>query len=160
MDENEGRPGRGGSGARHWLVGAIVTVVLVALASAAILLVDGEPEAQYPPGSAEAAFGDWARAWESGDVETAWAALTTRAREHTSPDAFRAANRRRSEFARRIWIDEVTADGERAVLYLSIETLADEGLLGSGREHKDSRVTVSYEDDVWKVDTPTVAYFW
>jgi len=50
MDENEVRPGRGGSGARHWLVGAIVTVVLVALATAAILLVDGEPEAQYPPG--------------------------------------------------------------------------------------------------------------
>ena len=156
----EVRPGRDGWGARYWLAGTIVAVVLVVLATAAILLVDREPEAQYPPGSAEAAFGDWARAWESGDVETAWAALTTSAREHTSPEAFRAANRRQSDVARRIWIDEVTADGERAVLYLSIETLVDEGLLGSGRERNDSRMTMSYEDDAWKVDTPTVAYGW
>jgi hypothetical protein len=160
MDENALQAGRGGHDARQWLVGAVVAIALAAVATAAILLVDDEPNAGYPAGSAEAAFAAWARAWESGDVETAWAALTTRAREHTSPDAFRAANRRQSEFARRIWIDEVTADGERAVLYLSIETLADEGLFGSGRERKESRVTMSYEDDVWKVDTPTVAYHW
>ena len=160
MDENAVQAGRGGHGARPWLVGAVVAIALAAIATAAILFVDDEPNADYPAGSAEAAFAAWARAWESGDAETAWAGVTTRAQERTSPDAFRAANRRRSELARRIWIDEVITQEERTVLYLSIETFVDEGLLGSGRERKDARVTMSYEDDGWKVDTPTIAYYW
>jgi hypothetical protein len=159
-DENALQAGRGGHDARHWLVVVVVAIALVAVATAAILLVDDEPGADYPAGSAEAAFGAWARAWESGDAETAWEGLSTRAQERTSPDAFRAANRRRSELARRIWIDEVITDDERTVLYLSVETFVDEGLLGSGRDRKDARVTMSFEEDVWRVDTPTIAYHW
>ena len=147
-----------GGGRSIWLVGAIVAIVLVVVAAAAIFVVNDQQDAEYAAGSPEAAFQAYARAWGSGDTDTAWAALTTRAQERLSEHEFRHVNVWQGDEARRVWIDERTGTDERAVLHLSIETIYDGGLFGSDRYTEDARVTLVLEEGEWKIDTPLVGY--
>jgi hypothetical protein len=86
--------------------------------------------------------------------------LSASAQERISLERFRSASRRRSGEPWRAWIDETTVDDDRAVLQLSLETLAGDGLLGPDRERRTSRMTLVREDDRWAIDTPTVVYTW
>jgi|GEM_PF-2047608 len=148
-----------GGGRSAWLVGGIVALVLVLVAVAAIFLVNDQQDAEYAVGSPEAAFQDYARAWDSGDTDAAWAALTIRAQERVSEHEFRDANAWQAREAQRIWIDDRSGTDERVVLHLSIEHIYDGGLFGSDGDTEDARVTLVLEDGVWKIDTPLVGYY-
>lgn len=151
---------RQSGGRRAWVAAGIVAVVIVALALVAFLLLGQREDADYPAGSPEAAFQDFMRAWQADDVDLAWASLSAQAQERTTLDRFRSANLRRREDVHRVWIDDVFVDGERAVLHLSVESLTDDGILGPGRERASARMTLVREGGDWKVDSPTVVYYW
>lgn len=158
MNDNAEATEPQGSGRSIWLIGGIVAIVLVVVALVTFVLVNERGDTEYPSGSPEAAFQDYARAWESGDTDAAWAALTVGAQGRLSQYEFREANHWRGDEAQRIWIDErIDTDG-RAVLHLSVETIYSGGLLGSDRYREDTRVTLVFDDDEWKIDTPLVGY--
>jgi len=142
-----------------WLIGAIVALVLMVVAAATFLLVSDDEVATYPPGSPEAAYQEYAQAWEAGDVETAWEAFTTRAQGRISKSEFRDTNTWRGEEAMRIWIEHQTGTDDRAVLNLSIDFTYDGGLFGTDRHTESSRVTLLREDGEWKIDTPLVGHY-
>jgi len=148
---------RGGSRS-IWLAGAIVAIVLALVAAAALIVSGDREDAVYPPDSPEAAFQGYAQAWDEGDTDTAWSVLTSSAQGRVSRRDFREANTWRDEEGYRIWIDDRSGTDERAVLHLTIETIYDAGLIGSGRYEESSRVTMVREDGEWKIDTPLVGY--
>ncbi len=159
MDEQETGTLPRATRRRVWFAGAVTTAIVVVLAVASIFLIGGEREAAYPAGSPEAAFQAYAGAWEAGDAETAWAALTAGAQTRVPWYQFIGANRARSDATRRVWIDDASGTDDRVVLRLSVETIHRGGLLGSSRYRDESRVTLLREDGAWKIDTPLTGYF-
>ncbi len=140
---------------------AVAVTMVVAVLGVAAILLSGEPsESEYPSGSPQAAFQGYLRAWEAGDASGAWAFLSTAARERVSYERFDAANRRQPDDAYRVWIEDVSVDGDHAVLQVVVESLTGEGLLEPDRERVERRVTLAQEAGAWKVDTPTVSYSW
>jgi hypothetical protein len=133
MNDNAATTEPRGGGRSAWLAGGIVAIVLVVVAVAAILILDTREDTEYLPGSPEAAFQAYALAWDVGDTDVAWAALTTEAQDRVSRYDFREANSWREEEAQRIWIDSRSGSDDRVVLHLTIETIYDDGLFGSGR---------------------------
>ena len=96
---------------------AVAGATIVAVLGAAALLLSSEPsESEYPSGSPQAAFQGYLRAWEAGDVSEAWASLSTAAQARVSYERFVAANRRQPDDAYRVWIEDVSVDGDHAVL--------------------------------------------
>lgn len=136
-----------------------MAIVIVAVAVGAVLTIE-QQDAEYPAGSPEAAFQAYLRAWESGDADLAWAALSTRAQEQIPLDRFRSANARQPDDARSIWIDEVIRHDERVVLLLAVESLSEDGLLRRDRVRESARMTLVREDDDWKIDSPISGYRW
>lgn len=159
MDEHAsgGRPAGGRS---TWLLAGVVAIVVVCVAAASVVLLQQRQDAAYPAGSAEAAFQAYVRAWDAGDADLAWESLSTAAQERSSLERFRSANRRRPDEVHRVWIDDVSREGDRTILYLGIESLTDDGLLGPSRERAGARMSLVLEDDDWKIDSPTVVYYW
>jgi hypothetical protein len=138
---------------------AVATAVAV-LGVAAILLSRERSESEYPSDSPQAAFQGYVRAWEAGDVSSAWASLGTAAQEHVSYERFDAANRHQPDDAYRVWIDDVSVDGDHAVLHVVVESLTGDGLLQPDRERVERRVTLAREAGSWKVENPIVSYSW
>lgn len=136
-----------------------MAVVIVAVAVGAMLTID-QQDAEYPAGSPEAAFQAYLRAWESGDADLAWAALSSRAQEQIPLDRFRSANAHQPDDAHSIWIDDVIRHDERVVLLLAIESLSEDGLLRRDRERASARMTLVRENDDWKIDSPASGYRW
>jgi hypothetical protein len=159
MNENAAAPEQGHSDRSTWLVGGVLGIVLVVVAVAAIVIVGAREDKEYAAGSPEAAFQAYVRAWDAGDTDAAWAMLTDEAQVRGSRSDFRAANSWRENQAQRIWIDQRQGTDERAVLHLTIESIHDEGLFGSGRDQDESRVTMVREDGDWKIATPLVGYY-
>jgi hypothetical protein len=143
-----------------WLIVVAVVVTVAVLGAAALLLSSGPSESEYPSDSPQAAFQDYVRAWESGDANGAWAFLSTAARERVSYERFEAANRRQPDDAYRVWIEDVSVDGDQAALQVVVESLTGNGLLEPDRERLERRVTLVREAGTWKVENPTVSYSW
>jgi hypothetical protein len=158
MDSNLQAQVAQGVGRRTWLAGSFAIVALVVLAIVALVLAAGREAAVYPTGSPEAAFQQYAAAWDAGDLDTAWGSLTLRAQGRLSEWEFRDANTWRDDEKHRVWIDERSGADDRVVLHLTIETIYDGGLFGSGRYEDASSVTMVREDGDWKIDTPLVGY--
>jgi hypothetical protein len=148
---------QGPSGHRIGRLALILGLVLAVAAIAAFLLATTRQDATYAPDSAEAAFQRYLAAWDRGDVETAYAALSTRARTHLPLWEFREAQSWSGDQPARVWIAERRDFGERVVLKLTIEQ-SYEGLLGPSRYHDQPSVTLVREHGVWVIDTPLVGY--
>ena len=110
------------------LVGAVVL----------ILLVGDRPARAYPDGSPEAALQAYLVAWEAGDLSAAYAAFSADAQAKVPYGEYRtqAADHRRWNSgpdgpARRVFIGNVTIDGDRATLDLTIEETWVSGLTSS-----------------------------
>jgi hypothetical protein len=143
--------------------GALGTVVLGALAlavmaTAALFLTVRQDEVRYPPGSAEAAFQRYIAAWDEGDTDTAYAALSSRARSLVPLRDFVEAQSWSADTPTRIWIDESKDTGERVILELTVEQSVG-GPMRPRRDRHQPTVTMLREDGAWKVDTPLVGYY-
>ena len=126
---------------RAWPVGVLALLALVVLASVALLVLLMRQDAEYGADSAEAALQRYVEAWEAGDVETAYGALSSRAQERRSLSAFKDAWSRTEGSAVRAWIDERRDAGDRVILGLTVE-LSHGGLLRPDRERYRPRVTL------------------
>jgi hypothetical protein len=157
-NEETGSHHEGGARLPMWL-GVLSLLLLALLAGLAVVFALGQDDASYPADSPEAAFGTYARAWDEGDTEAAYAALSDRARATVPERSFNSENRWSDESISRIWVDGRTGTDERTVLALTIETSYSDGLLGSDRYRDDARVVLVREDGSWKIDTPLVGYF-
>jgi len=144
---------------RAWPVGVLALLALVVLASVALFVLVIRQDAEYGADSAEAALQRYVEAWEAGDVETAYGALSSRAQERLSLSAFKDAWSRTEGSAVRVWIDERRDAGDRVVLGLTVE-LSHGGLLRPDRERYRPRVTLVREGDAWKIDTPLLGNYW
>lgn len=159
MNEVEPTTGPPSGGRSAWLIGIVVAVVLV-VAVAAVTLVGARDEVEYQPGSPEAAIAAYAEAWDAGDIDTAYAALTTRAQARVPLYEFREVMTWDEDVPTRIWIEERTDYDERVVLDLSVET-SYHGLFGADRDTHSLRVTLVRVDGTWRIDTPLVGiYSW
>jgi hypothetical protein len=160
MNESEAAPGPRSPARSTWLVAVAAAVALVAVGAAAVLLVGDRSESEYPADSPESAFQAFVQSWEEGAVDEAWAALGSEAHERHTYERFHSANQRQPDDAYRIWIDDVLAADDKAVLHVTVESLVDDGLLGPDRERVSRNVTMVREDGAWKVQSPTIAYYW
>ena len=146
------------SGRSAWLLGGVLVIVLVIVAAAAVMLSSAREDATYPAGSAEAALQEYFHAWRSGDIEAAYAALSSRAQARVPRDEFRHAQTWQGESRVRVWIDERTEIADRVGLDLTLEETYD-GFLRLARDTTGLRVTMIRQDGDWKVDTPLVGYY-
>ncbi len=142
-----------------WLMGLVLAVAAVLLAVSVAILGGDQGDAEYAPGSPEAAFQDYVRAWDSGDIDGAWAALSDEAHDRVDEREYRDAARWRDEETARIWIDRVTGSGDRVTLHVTIETGYGPGLLGPDRYLDQTRVALVREDDQWRIATPLIGYY-
>ena len=157
MDESTAATDPQGGGRTIWLGGAIVAMVIVVIAAVLFVAAGDREDAAYAPGSPEAAYQAYLRAWEAGDVDTAWASLTSQAQDRVDEYEFRAAARWRDEERVRIWIDDVDTTAERATLHVTIETTYD-GLLGPDHDRHDAWVRLVREDGEWRIASPLIGY--
>jgi hypothetical protein len=149
------RPQRGRRVGRF---GAVVTLASALVVGAAVLLVAGtRPEATFPPDSAEAVFQGYLDAWDAGNVEIAYAALSAKARARISLAEFREVHDWSGDAPVRVWIEGRRDVGGEVVLELTVEQ-AHGGLLGPDRQRYQPTVTLIRQDDAWKIDTPLVGY--
>lgn len=134
-----------------------VAFALVALAILAGLLVASRQDASYAPSSPEAAFQGYLRAWDSGDPDGAYAALSDRARSRVPEREFRDVHRWSEEESARIWIDDVSGAGDQVTLAVTVES-SHPGFLRSERYRDEMRIRMVREDGAWMIDTPLVGY--
>jgi hypothetical protein len=142
---------------RTWLVVVSVAFALVALAIQAGLLVTSRQDASYAPDSPEAASQGYLHAWDSGDPDGAYAALSDRARSRVPEREFRDVHRWPEEESARIWIDDVSGAGEQVTLAVTVES-SNPGFLRSERYRDELRIRMVREDGAWMIDTPLVGY--
>jgi hypothetical protein len=117
------------------------------------MVMDGRSRVAYPPDSPEAALQRYLDAWDQGDVDRAWSALSTRAQTVLRYAAFQSSQAWLGDEAIRVWIDESRSiESDHVVLELTIERSSD-GPLGPTRDRLQRRVTLVREDDTWLIDT-------
>jgi len=134
---------------------AIFVVALIGLG--AIFVAFSGQEATFTPGSPEAAFQAYARAWEDGDLDTARAAMTESARATVPMRALEDQQLWSEEETARLWIDEVRPGDERTVLVVAVEHTYP-AMFGSDRYVERVNVPMIREDGSWKIDRPMVGY--
>ena len=145
------------SGRSWWVAGIVLAVVIVVTAAAAVLVGSEQEPVGYPPGSPEAALQAYFEAWQAGDFEVAYSAMSEQAQRHIPRRDLREAATWADEEQVRVWVDRRTDHDDRAVLHLTIETSWD-GLFGPDRDRHQQRVTMVREDGTWKIDTPMFGY--
>jgi hypothetical protein len=158
--ETASRPRSGATIRPTLLAGGVLVAALVVIVIGVVDLNEGRRDATYPADSPEAAFQAYVRDWTSGEVDAAWAMVSASARERISAERFRSANLRRSDEPWRVWIDDSAIESDRAVLYLSLESIVDDGLLGRDRIRESRRMTLVREDGRWVIDTPSIVFYW
>lgn len=134
--------------------GIAVTVVVAVLI---VVVLGDRPPAPFPPGTPEAALQGYVSAWEDEDLEAAYAYFSTGVKATLPFDEYRQAVRDQGNFSggpqqRRVTVDRVELDGERAEVYLSIEYSFDGGpFFGGG--YRDTRTIHLVREAVdWKID--------
>lgn len=138
------------------IAGGIAATVVVAVLIVVVL--GDRPPAPFPADSPEAALQGYAQAWEDEDLEAAYAYFSTGVKSTLPFEEYRQVVRDQGNFSggapqqRRVTIDRVELDGERAEVYLSIEYSFDGGFpFGGG--YKDTRtIHLVKEAADWKID--------
>lgn len=160
MNDNATIPKRTEGSRSAWGIGIAAAIGVVLVAAAAMALAGTREDVEYEPGSPEAAMAAYVDAWDAGDVEAAYTALTTRAQARVPLHEFREVMTWDEEVPTRIWIEQRTDYDDRVVFDLTVETTYD-GLFGPDRDTHSLRVTLINVDDAWRIDTPLVGtYSW
>lgn len=145
------KPARGGH--RTALCATLGAIAVAMVAAVALIVIDGRPQVAYPPDSPEAALQRYLDAWEQGDVDRAWSALSTRAQSFLRYPTFQSSQAWLGDEAIRVWIRQSRSDEpDRVVLELTLEHSSDSPL-GPRRDRLDRRVTLVREGDTWLIDT-------
>lgn len=138
----------------------VTTVAIVALVVVAVLVAVFLPErpASYPAGSPEAAFQVYYDAWSAGDLETAYAGLSSAIRADLDPDTYRRLDGEQSwqrTQDRRVVLTGADITGERALLRLRIDQFSS-GPFGGDRYSEERTVRMVREGGAWLIDEPLI----
>jgi hypothetical protein len=151
-------PSAGSTGfPRSVLVAGVALAALIVVALIAALALPHSP-ATYPAGSPEAAFQEFYQAWESRDLEGAYAHLSAAVRADLSLAGYRLLDSERSwqrDQDRRVVLTGTETAGDRATLQLRVDEFYGGGL-GAQRSSWDRSVTLVREDGGWMIDEPLV----
>lgn len=142
---------------RSVLLAGLAIVTLVAIAVIVAVALPDEP-ATYPAGSPEAAFQTFYQAWEAGDTDTAYAAMSSDVKRDMTSDEYRQMDSEQSwqrDEDRRVVLLKSEVTGDRAVLDLRVDQFYQGGL-GGDRYSYDRSVRLVREDGVWLIDEPLV----
>jgi hypothetical protein len=144
-------PARGGQ--RVALFATLGAIAVALVAAVALMVMGGRPQVACPPDSPEAALQRYLEAWDQGDVDRAWSALSTRAQSFLRYPTFESSQAWLGDEAIRVWIGESRSDEpDRVVLELTVEHSSD-GPLGPRRDRLQRRITLVREGDTWLLDT-------
>jgi hypothetical protein len=137
------------------IAGGIAATVVVAVLIVVVL--GDRPPAPFPQGTPEAALQGYVQAWEDEDLEATYGYFSQGVKATLPFEEYRQVARDQGNFSgvpqqRRVTIDKVELDGERAEVYLSIEYSFEGGFpLGGG--YRDTRTIHLVKEAVdWKVD--------
>jgi hypothetical protein len=142
------------------IAGGIAATVVVAVLLVVVL--GDRPPPGFPPGTPEAALQGYVGAWEDEDLEAAYAYFSTGVKGTVPFEQYRQAVRDQGSFSggapqqRRVTIDKVELDGERAEVYLSIEYSFDGGLPFGGGYRDTRTIHLLKEASDWKIDDALV----
>lgn len=139
------------------IAGGIAATVVVAVLIVVVL--GDRPPAPYPPGTPEAALQGYVSAWEDDDLEAAYAYFSTGVKGTLPFEQYRQVARDQGNFSgapqqRRVTIDRVELDGERAEVYLSIAYSIDGGPFFGGGYRDTRTIHLLKEAGDWKIDDP------
>jgi hypothetical protein len=145
------KPARAGH--RVAIFAILGTIAVALVAAVALIVMDGRTQVAYPPDSPEAALHRYLDAWDQGDVDRAWSALSTRAQSLLRYATFQSSQAWLGDEAIRVWIGDSRSDEpDRVVLELTVERSSD-GPLGVTRDRLQRRVSLVREGDTWLLDT-------
>jgi hypothetical protein len=142
---------------RSVLAAAAGIVALVVVAVVVAVALPDQPTS-YPAGSPEAAFQGYYEAWEAGDIDAAYAHLSSDVARELTQDEYRRMDAEQSwqrQEDRRVVLLHSEITGDRAVLDLRVDQFY-EGGLGGDRYSYERSVRLVREDGVWLVDEPLV----
>jgi hypothetical protein len=131
--------------------GAIAALIVIALI--VVLAVPDRPT-EYPPGSPEAAFQGFYEAWESHDLDGAYARLSSDIRSDVTPADYRRMDSETSwarDQDQRVVLLDAVVTGDRATLELRIDQFSA-GALGGERYSRSQTVPLVRENGAWYVD--------
>ncbi len=142
------------------IAGAIGAIVLAAIV---LVVVAGDrPAASFPPGSPQAAMQDYLAAWEAEDYLAAYAFFSAEAQDRVPLEEFRRAAVDQRQYAypaegrRRVFIDRVSEEGDRADVHLTVEEFSGDGGLGNNVYRSTRIIRMVREDGSWKFDEPLI----
>src|SRR5688572_226679 len=146
--------------ARIPTAGLVVLGAIVALIGVALVLVLAVPKAptSYEPGSPEAAFQAFYRAFQDGDLEGAHGLFSSSVKGQLTLAEYRSVSaehdwQRHEE--RRVVLAGTDVKGDRADLHLRIDQFSGGGL-GAARNSYERTVRIVRESGVWLIDEPIV----
>ena len=146
--------------ARIPTAGLIVLGAIVALIGVALVLVLAVPKGptSYEPGSPEAAFQTFYRAFQDGDLEGAHGIFSASVKGELTLAEYRRVSAehdwQRHE-DRRVVLAGTDVTGDRANLHLRIDQF-DGGGLGAARNSYERTIRIVREGGVWLIDEPIV----
>lgn len=140
--------------------GLVIVAVIVALTAIALVLVVAVPNGPttYEPGSPEAAFQGFYRAYEGGDIESAHALFSSSIKEQLTLSEYRRVDAEHAwqrDEDRRVVLLRTEVTGDRASLHLRIDQFTGGGL-GAARNSYERTIRLVRENGAWLIDEPIV----
>lgn len=136
-------------------VGILVTA---ALSVAVVVAVGNRPPASFPSGTPERTLQEYLEAWEDEDYEAAYEFFSSKVRAAVTVEAFRDSAEQQEQFGYlpegfepHVLLDRVESEGDRASIYLTVET----SLLGVpfvGDIRTTRVIHCVREEGTWKID--------
>jgi hypothetical protein len=134
------------------LIGAGILALVVVSVVVVLVVRRGPPT--FPAGSPQAAMVAYLAAWDDGDVEAAYAFLSTNVQHNVSLDDYRLAADQYRDYGqpnRQVTIDRVNGSGETVTIELTVEEFYGDGLSGNVSRSPRS-IRMVHEADGWKID--------
>jgi hypothetical protein len=141
-------------------IGAAIVATVVA-AVAIVVIVGERPGAAFPADSPEAAVQGYFTAWKDEDLETAYGYFSSRIKTRVPFDQYRSFAQDNGGFSgapaqRRVTIDKVEVDDQRAEVYLGIDYSVDIPFPFGGAYRDTRTIHLTREANAWKVDDALV----
>lgn len=136
------------------IVPAVAVLIILASAAVAVALIAAPDDVeQFPADTPEGTVQRYMQALQDRDFDRAYEMLSDRARTSMSMEQFRISQgvQPDGESNRRIRVESVDIDGDRATVRLSIEQFRGTGL-DFARDSYQRTVPVVMEDGEWKID--------
>ena len=139
-------------------IGAVVLAAVVA-----VVVGTSRSPVTYPAGSPEAAIQTYLRACGDADDETAYAAFSTAVHAQLAFADYQQLARDNRSYsadpnapARSVYIDDVSLDGDRATVSLTVEEAWTNGGLARNVYRSRRLLRMVREAGAWKIDVPLI----